>query len=104
MAASKLQIEQGKAQFELQKIEKEAQIKKEIMEIEFQYQKQLAQMEKGYMSSKETEIEDRKDKRTKMQATQQSEMIAQRNNDSGPVDFESGNDSLGGINLNGFGL
>ncbi len=104
MAASKLQIEQGKAGFEIQKIEKEAQIKKELMEIEFQYQKQLAQIDKGYMSAKETEIEDRKDKRTKMQATQQSEMIAQRNNDSGPVDFESGNDSLGGINLNGFGL
>ena len=104
MTSSKLQIEQGKAQFEIQKLEKEAQIKKEIMEIEFQYQKQLAQMEKGYMSNKETEIEDRKDKRTKMQATQQSEMIAQRNNDSGPVDFESGSDSLGGINLNGFDL
>ena len=99
MAASKLQIEQGKAGFEIQKLEKEAQIKKELMEIEFGYQLQLAQMEKQNMSTKEREIEDRKDKRTKIQATQQSEMIAQRNNDSGPVDFESGMDGLGGIDL-----
>ena len=99
MAASKLQIEQGKAGFEIQKLEKEAQIKKELMEIEFGYQLQLAQMEKQNMSTKEKEIEDRKDKRTKIQASQQSEMIAQRNNDSGPVDFESGMDGLGGIDL-----
>ena len=99
MAASKLQIEQGKAGFEIQKLEKEAQIKKELMEIEFGYQLQLAQMEKQNMSTKEKEIEDRKDKRTKIQASQQSEMIAQRNNDSGPVDFESGIDGLGGIDL-----
>jgi hypothetical protein len=99
MAASKLQIEQGKAGFEIQKLEKEAQIKKELMEIEFGYQLQLAQMEKQNMSTKEREIEDRKDKRTKIQASQQSEMIAQRNNDSGPVDFESGMDGLGGIDL-----
>jgi len=99
MAASKLQIEQGKAGFEIQKLEKEAQIKKELMEIEFGYQLQLAQMEKQNMSTKEREIEDRKDKRTKIQASQQSEMIAQRNNDSGPVDFESGIDGLGGIDL-----
>jgi hypothetical protein len=51
------------------------------------------------MSTKEREIEDRKDKRTKIQASQQSEMIAQRNNDSGPVDFESGSNGLGGIDL-----
>jgi len=99
MAASKLQIEQGKAGFEIQKLEKEAQIKKELMEIEFGYQLQLAQMEKQNMSTKEREIEDRKDKRTKIQASQQSEMIAQRNNDSGPVDFESGSNGLGGIDL-----
>ena len=38
-----------------------------------------------------------------MEATQQSEIANQRQNDSGPIDFEStGNDVLGGINLGEF--
>ena len=43
------------------------------------------------MEAKEDRIENRKDKRTKIQATQQSEMIAQRKNDTGPIDFETEN-------------
>ncbi len=39
--------------------------------------------------NKEQFIEDRKDKRTKIQATQQSEMISQRKNDGLPIDFEN---------------
>ena len=35
-------------------------------------------------------IEERKDQRTRIQGTQQSKMIAQRTNDSAPVDFEKG--------------
>ena len=97
MAASKLQIEQGKAGFEIQKLEKEAQIKKELMEIEFGYQLQLAQAKIGKDKEKEQFIEDRKDKRTKIQATQQSELIDQRNSGKPPKNFESsGNDILGG--------
>jgi hypothetical protein len=38
---------------------------------------------------KEQYIEDRKDKRTKLQATQQSQMIDQRKNDLLPSDFET---------------
>jgi len=41
------------------------------------------------MQQKENAIEDRKDKRTKLQATQQSEMISQRKNDGLPIDFEN---------------
>ena len=45
----------------------------------------------------EKEKEDRKDERTKIQATQQSEMIEQRNSGKPPKNFESaGNDILGG--------
>ena len=52
---------------------------------------------------KEAQIEDRKDKRTKIQATQQSQMIEQRQNDLLPTDFESaGNDNLGGFGLEQF--
>ena len=38
--------------------------------------------------AKEQEIEDRKDKRTRIQATQQSQMINQRQNDLLPTNFE----------------
>ena len=53
-------------------------------------------------NTREAEIEDRKDKRTKMQATQQSKMIDQRQNDLLPTDFESQNDSLDGFGLESF--
>ena len=46
---------------------------------------------------KEKEKEDRKDERTKIQASQQSELIDQRKNEKPPKNFESaGNDILDG--------
>ena len=89
IAETQLQIEQGKSQLDQLKIEKEGQIKKELMQLEFQYQMQLAELNAQVTADKEAEIEDRKDNRTKLQATQQSEMIAQRQDDSLPIDFET---------------
>ena len=89
IAETQLQIEQGKSQLDQLKIEKEGQIKKELMQLEFQYQMQLAELSAQVTADKEAEIEDRKDNRTKLQATQQSEMIAQRQDDSLPIDFET---------------
>ena len=42
---------------------------------------ELKKMEVDAMQAKESAIEDRKDKRTKMEGSQQSAMIDQRNND-----------------------
>ena len=98
---TKAQLEQMKAQIEQQKMQAEVLLKKELMALEFQYNMQLKGIEVDGQKSKETEKENRKDERTKMQATQQSELIDQRKNDSPPKNFESsGNDILGG----GFGL
>ena len=95
-----LQIEQGKSQFAIQKMQQEAQIKKQLMELEFQFNMQLTKAQSENKRVTETEKEDRKDERTKLQATQQSELINQRKNDLLPTDFESqGNDTLGGIGL-----
>ena len=103
LAQTEIQIEQAKSQFEVQRMEQEAVIKKQLMAEEFQYQLQLAQMQSQQKKQKEGEIEDRKDKRTQMQATQQSQMISQRQNDTLPTDFESaGNDNLGGFGLEQF--
>ena len=91
------QLEQVKAQLEAQKMQQEVEYKKELMQLEFQMSMQLKNMEVQGMKSREKEKEDRKDQRTKIQATQQSEMIEQRNSGKPPKNFESaGNDILGG--------
>ena len=92
LAQTEIQIEQAKSQFEIQRMEQEALIKKQIMAEQFQYDLQLAQQQNARVSEKEQFIEDRKDKRTKLQATQQSKMIEQRQNDMLPTDFEGGGD------------
>jgi hypothetical protein len=103
LTESKLQLEQGKSQFEIQKLEREAQIKQMLMEQEFGYNLQLAKAKVDAESTREKEIEDRKDKRARIIGTQQSEMISQRQNDELPKNFESaGNDALGGFGLEQF--
>ena len=104
LTETSLQLEQGKSQFRIQQMQMEAEIKKELMAEEFGYQMKLAQIKANSEGTKEKEIEDRKDERTKIQATQQSELISQRQNDSLPTNFESaGNDNLGGFGLEQFG-
>jgi len=103
LTQEKVNIEQAKSQFEIQRMQTEAQIKRELMAEEFNYQMQLAQIRANAEKTKEQDIEDRKDKRVKIQGTQQSELIDQRKNDTLPKNFESaGNDSLGGFNLEQF--
>jgi len=102
LTQEKVNIEQAKSQFETQRMQTEAAIKKELMAEEFNYQMQLAQATIQREAEREKEIEDRKDERTKIQATQQSELIDQRKNDLLPKNFESSNDSLGGFGLEQF--
>jgi len=95
--AGKAELMQIEAQIEAQKMMQEVAMKKELMELEFQYNMQLKGIEVEGMKSREKEKEDRKDERTKIQATQQSEMIEQRKSGKPPKNFESsGNDILGG--------
>ena len=95
--AGKAELMQIEAQIEANKMMQEVEMKKQLMELEFQYNMQLKGVEVEGMKSREKEKEDRKDERTKIQATQQSEMIEQRNSGKPPKNFESaGNDILGG--------
>jgi len=91
-----INIEKAKAQLEMQKMQAEMQFKQQIMEQQFQYDLQLAQAGIQTKMQLQTEAEDRKDKRTKIQATQQSELIDQRKNNALPKDFE-GSDDLAGM-------
>jgi hypothetical protein len=103
LTQEKISIEQAKAQFEIQRLQTEAEIKRGLMQAEFDFNMQLAQVRANAEGKKEQEIEDRKDKRIRMQGTQQSELINQRKNNLLPTDFESsGNDVLGGIGLEQF--
>ena len=79
--------------------------KKELMALEFQYNMQLKGMESRGLQEREKSKEDRKDERTKIQASQQSEMIEQRKGNKPAKNFESaGNDTMGeGFSLEAFG-
>jgi len=98
---NQMQLEQTKSQLETEKMMKEAQLKKELMNHEFQLNMQIEQMKAQTAKASEDNKENRKDERTKIQASQQSELIDQRNNAKPPKNFESsGNDIMGG----GFGM
>ena len=98
------QLEQMKSQLAQQALQAEASIKERLMEREFQYNMQLRQIDMQSISAREAQKENRKDERTKIQASQQSEMIEQRNSGKPPKNFESsGNDTIGsGFNLESF--
>ena len=103
LAETKVQIEKAKSDFEIARMEQEALIKKQLMAEEFNYNMQLAEIQASATTKKEQEIEDRKDKRVRIQGTQQSELIDQRKNDLLPKNFESaGNDNLSGFGLEQF--
>jgi len=89
LAQTEIQIEQAKSQMEIQRMQTEMKIRQQIMAKEFEYNMKLKQMDTDSTTKKEAQIEDRKDKRTEMQATQQSKLISQRQNDLPPTNFEN---------------
>ena len=98
------QMEQLKGQMKSQQMQQEAMLKKDLMTLEFEFNMKLKGIEADGAKNKEAYKEDRKDERTKIQATQQSELIDQRKNDSSPKDFESaGNDNMSGFDMGQFG-
>ena len=103
LSQSKIQVNKAQLEYDIAKLEREAAIKKELMMHEFELNMKLKEADLNVINNKEKYKEDRKDKRTKLQATQQSELIEQRKGLSGPKNFESsGNDVLGGFGLEQF--
>jgi hypothetical protein len=93
----KAQLMQVESQLDERKMQMEVQSKMQLMQLEFQYNMQIREMDASKVANNESEKEDRKDQRVKMQGTQQSELINQRKNNTPPKNFESsGNDILGG--------
>jgi len=96
---SQMRLEEVKTMGKTQVLQQEAGIKEKLMRLEFQYNMQLKQLEAKTKSATQLLTENRKDDRTKMQATQQSELLDQKENQKPPKNFESANDTLGGFNL-----
>jgi len=97
LTQQKIELENVKAGIADQKLMKEATLKKELMQLEFEMNMQLKGIEVNNRKTEVSDKEDRKDERTKLQATQQSELINQRQNSLPPKNFESsGNDILSG--------
>ncbi len=94
---TKLKFEKGKSGYEIERMRVESQIKRELMDLEFNYNMQLGEQKIIQENKKKQEIENRKDKRTKIVGTQQSAMIDQKKNDLTPIDFE---DEQGATALN----
>tara|TARA_R100000935_G_scaffold49978_1_gene75666 strand:+ start:303 stop:2696 length:2394 start_codon:yes stop_codon:yes gene_type:complete len=88
LAETEVQVEQAKSQFEINKMQQKAEIDRQLLELRYSFDEKLKKMDLQMMKNKEASIEDRKDERTRIQATQQSQMIDQRKNDLLPTDFE----------------
>jgi len=98
------QLLQMQSQLDAGKMQAETQMKAQLAAQKFQYDMQLKSLESNVLKDREKTKEDRKDERTKIQATQQSEMIDQRKTGGSPKNFEqTSNDILGGgFNLGEF--
>ncbi len=89
ISGSKVQFEKATNQMEIQRMELASRLKQQEMQMQHQFDMQLKQADLEAMKTKEAAIEDRKDKRIKMEGTQQSKMITQRQNEMLPIDFEA---------------
>ena len=100
----KAQLAQIQTELEMQKLQNEKELKKELMKFEFELNMALKEKDSESFTSKEKYKEDRKDERTRIQASQQSKLIEQRKDRKGEQEFESaGNDTMGsGFNLEMF--
>ena len=97
LTQSQIELENAKAQLKGASLEKEAQVKMQLMNHEFELNLKLRDLDKQAIQQEGSMKEDRKDQRTRIQATQQSQLIDQRKTGAPPKDFESkGNDVLTG--------
>jgi len=88
ITGSKVQYEQARTQMEIQKLEVQAQLDQQKMQMQHQFDIELAKLESQTRTQVDQQRESAKDKRIKMEGTQQSKMITQRQNEMMPIDFE----------------
>jgi hypothetical protein len=105
LVQSEIQLETAKNNLKVSYLQQEAALKKQLMEFEFELNQKIQNQQKEVAARTEAIKEDRKDKRTQMQASNQSQLIEQKKAGTPPKRFESaGNDELGtgaGIDIGG---
>jgi len=84
-----INIERAKSQFDMERLQTEMQLKTQMAQQQFEFDMQLGQLKSKVESSNLQLAEDRKDERTRIQASQQSQLVNQRKNNAMPQDFES---------------
>ena len=96
-----MEMENMKAEMKIKFMKAEAEMKRELMDHEFDINMKLRQMDNESAKNKDSAKDDRADQRERIKASQQSNLISQKKNETEPKNFESsGNDSLG----NGMGV
>jgi len=88
ISGANVEYEKAKSEFEKDRMQLQSQLDQQKMAQEHKNAMELKGLEVKGMQEKEGMIEDRKDKRSKMEATQQSKLIDQRKNDLLPTNFE----------------
>ena len=104
ISQQKAELAEIEANLEMRKLQQEKELKKELMKYEFDLSMAMKDKDSEMLTDKEKYKEDRKDERTRIQASQQSKLIEQRKDRKGEQAFESaGNDTMGsGFNLEMF--
>jgi len=88
LTEQKVQFEQAKVQMDIERYQQEAQVKAMLMEKQFQYDLQIEQAREAVIEARVNNTENRKDERIRIEGTQQSTLINQRQNDLMPTSFE----------------
>ncbi len=88
ISGANVEYEKAKSEFEKDRMQLQAQLDQQKMMQQHQNAMELAKLEEQSVNTREKQRENRKDERIKMEGTQQSKMIAQRKNDSNPIDFK----------------
>ena len=101
-AQTKIAIINAQNQADKALLDHEVTKKLELMREEFQMNMQLKGVEAQALSARDDKKEEAKDKRVDIQATKQSKLIEQRQNNLPPTDFESNEDDLSGFDLDSF--
>ena len=88
ISGANVEYEKAKSEFEKDRMQLQASLDQQKMMQQHKNDMELAQLQEQGVTSREKQREQAKDKRIKMEGTQQSKMISQRKNDSNPINFE----------------
>ena len=89
ISGANVEYEKAKSEFEKDRMQLQAQLDQQKMMQQHQNDMELKKLEEQGVTKREQQREDRKDDRIKMEGTQQSEMIQQRQTDSPAIDFQA---------------